>query len=77
MRIKRDDLPEGWSIESADFINKCLQRKADKRLGQGGTEEVKQHYWLRDVDWQALSEKRIEAPYKPRVGSDNFDEVRV
>ena len=25
--IRRRELPVGWSIEAADFINKCLQRK--------------------------------------------------
>lgn len=27
MQLKKHEIPEGWSLESADFINKCLQRK--------------------------------------------------
>jgi serine/threonine protein kinase len=22
--LKKSDIPEGWSVEAADFINKCL-----------------------------------------------------
>jgi hypothetical protein len=24
VQIKKSDIPEGWSLEAADFINKCL-----------------------------------------------------
>lgn len=27
IQIKRADIPRGWSIEAADFINKMIQRK--------------------------------------------------
>ena len=66
-------MPEGWSLEAADFINKLLQRKPGNRLGLNGASEGKQHIWLRDFDWQALLEKKIEAPYKPEQNADNFD----
>ena len=38
-----------------------------------GPAEVKQHIWMRDYDWQGLLEKRLEAPYKPSINTDNFD----
>lgn len=31
--ITRAEIPEGWSIEAADFINKLIQRKPALRLG--------------------------------------------
>jgi serine/threonine protein kinase len=31
--IKRKDLPDDWSPESADFINKLIQRQPTNRLG--------------------------------------------
>jgi len=61
--IKKHELPEGWSLEAADFVNKLLQRKPMNRLGLNGPSEVKNHIWLRDYDWQALLEKKIVAPY--------------
>jgi serine/threonine protein kinase len=34
--IKKSEIPEGWSIEAADFVNKLLQRRPMMRLGWGG-----------------------------------------
>ena len=52
-------------MEAADFINKLLQRKPANRLGLSGPHEVKNHQWLRDVDWQALISKTLPAPFIP------------
>ena len=71
--IKKHELPEGWSMEAADFVNKLLQRKPQTRLGLNGPSEVKNHIWLRDYDWQALLEKKLIAPYQPEKNTDNFD----
>lgn len=46
IQIKRYEIPEGWSVESADFINKTLQRKPHNRLGNNGNAEVKNHPWF-------------------------------
>ena len=63
--LRKADLPEGWSIEAADFINKTLQRKPCNRLGLNGPAEVKSHIWLKDIDWNALENKTLPAPYIP------------
>jgi serine/threonine protein kinase len=63
--IKRTEIPPGWSIEAADFINKLLQRKPALRLGLQGPDQVKQHIWLKEVDWQGLIEKKVPAPSIP------------
>jgi serine/threonine protein kinase len=73
VQIRRHEIPEGWSIEAADFINKCLQRKPANRLGLNGPHEVKQHVWLKDYNWQALLEKKLVAPYMPDKNQENFD----
>jgi protein kinase A len=36
--IKKKEIPEGWSIEIADFINKLLQRRPIVRLGWSGAD---------------------------------------
>ena len=48
-------------------VNKTLQRKPSNRLGLNGPVEIKSHIWLKDIDWQALVEKKVEAPFKPDV----------
>jgi hypothetical protein len=58
-------LPEGWSIEAADFINKLLQRKPANRLGINSPSEVKNHIWLKEINWQEIIEKKAVAPFIP------------
>lgn len=67
VQLKKHEIPEGWSLESADFVNKCLQRKPNCRLGINGPSELKQHVWLRDFDWQGLQEKEIPASFIPKT----------
>mmetsp|Transcript_17926 Transcript_17926/g.20087 ORF Transcript_17926/g.20087 Transcript_17926/m.20087 type:complete len:171 (-) Transcript_17926:17-529(-) len=73
VQVKKYDLPEGWSFEAADFINKLLQRKPANRLGLNGPEEVKSHIWLKDTDWDSIIKKQKVSPYIPNKDSDNFD----
>ena len=63
---------EGWSIESADCINRLLQRKPRKRLGYNGAKEVKNHLWFKNFPWKDLYNRKIPSPFVPRKG-DNFD----
>jgi serine/threonine protein kinase len=77
VQIRRHEIPEGWSIEAADFINKCLQRKPANRLGLNGPHEVKQHVWLKDFNWQALLDKKVVAPYQPEKNQENFDQKQA
>lgn len=77
VQIRKHEIPDGWSLEAADFINKCLQRKPANRLGLNGPHEVKQHVWLKDFNWQALLDKKLTAPYVPEKASDNFDQKQA
>lgn len=78
VQIRKDDIPEGWSREAADFINKVnerykifniqlLQRKPSNRLGLNGASEVKEHIWIKYFPWKELYEKKLEAPFVPKV----------
>ena len=67
--IKKHDLPDGWSIESADFINRLLAKKPSKRLGYGGTNEVKNHVWFRNFEWEKLYDFKMSSPLIPNIPS--------
>lgn len=67
IQIKKSDLPEGYSLESADFINKLIQRKASSRLGFNGIDEIKKHPWLKNVPWQKIENKIFKSPFNPKV----------
>ncbi len=76
VEIKMNEIPPGWSVEAADFINRLIQRKPENRLGNNGSAEVKSHPWLRNFNWEALYEKRLKAPFIP-PSEDNFDESNI
>ena len=71
-RIEFSDLPEGFSYDIADFINKLIQRKPKNRLGKNNINDVLTHPWFADFDWDNCSQKKLRAPYVPKNG-DNFD----
>lgn len=77
VQIKKYEVPDGWTFEAADFINKLLQRKPANRLGLNGPEEVKSHIWLKNSDWNELIKKKEKAPYVPTQDADNFDAIQA
>ena len=73
VQIKGHEIPIGWSYEAADFINKLIQRKVSNRLGyNGGIEEIKNHSWFNEFDWEKVYNKQMTCPFVPIKG-DNFD----
>ena len=73
VQIKGHEIPIGWSYEAADFINKLIQRKVSNRLGyNGGIEEIKNHSWFNEFDWEKVFNKQMTCPFVPIKG-DNFD----
>ena len=72
-RINESDIPYSWSLESADFINKLLIRRPNKRLGYNGIKELKSHIWMKDINWNVLKRKELPAPFLPNHNKENFD----
>ena len=70
--IKEDELNIGWSRECADFINRCIQKTPEYRIGFGGIEELKTHIWIKDFNWEHLKKKELTAPFILR-GKNNFN----
>ena len=72
-KIEEDDIPEGWSEESVDFINNCLKRKESRRLGYiNGVSDLKNHIWFKRFDWESLYNKTMQAPFVPKKAG-NYD----
>ena len=72
-KIKFNHAKKGWSENSRDFINRLLQRRPIKRLGYTGIKELKNHLWMKDIDWDLLNKKKLRAPFIPKKGRDYFD----
>jgi len=63
VQLKKADIPEGWSLEAADFINRLIQRKPMNRLGLNGPQEVKGHPWFKGFPWEKLQNKEMRSPF--------------
>jgi serine/threonine protein kinase len=76
VQLRRQDIPSGWSLEAADFINKLIQRRPSQRLGYNGPAEVRKHTWLKDFPWNKLFDKSMEPSFIPPK-DENFDRRHV
>lgn len=66
--LKKIDTPESWNLEATDFINKCISRRPESRLGLNNCVELKTHVWLKDFDWRGCSKREVKPPFKPKKG---------
>ena len=73
VKISKMEIPENWSIEAADFANKLLIRKDLNRLGYNNEKIIKEHPWVKNVDWNSIKNKKISAPFLPKQNHDNYD----
>ena len=67
------------SDDAKDLLVKLLEKNQNERFGiNGGFEEIKKHPFFKGMDFKALEEKKIEAPFKPILEDSldvrNFDE---
>lgn len=68
--------PMSINRTSAVFIQALLNRDPSKRLGSSGAQEVKNHKFFKNVDWQELYNKNITPPFNPCKGDNitaNFE----
>lgn len=78
VQVKKQEIPEDWSVEAADFVNRLLQRKPINRLGLNGPQEVKSHPWFKNFPWSKLHNKELIPPFAPsRKEEDNFESKQM
>uniref|UniRef100_A0A3Q2ZAS0 protein kinase C n=1 Tax=Kryptolebias marmoratus TaxID=37003 RepID=A0A3Q2ZAS0_KRYMA len=72
--------PRFLSTEAIGIMRRLLRRNPDRRLGSGekDAEEVKKQSFFRNMDWEALLQRKVPPPFVPSIGSkedvSNFDE---
>jgi serine/threonine protein kinase len=68
--IKRGPLqvPQGIPSDALDLIVKLLNRDPKARLGAGPSdaEEIKQHPFFSDINWDDVKERKLKVP-KPTI----------
>ncbi|CAO3692520.1 unnamed protein product [Rhizopus stolonifer] len=79
-KILQDELrfPDDVSSDARGLLRGLLTRDPDERLGNKGSEEIKNHPFFASIDWRKLNQKKLQPPYKPSVESaydtQNFDD---
>lgn len=51
-----------------EFISALIEEDPKKRLGSGGTDEIKQHKFFEGIDWDNIREN--EPPFVPPTNRD-------
>jgi serine/threonine protein kinase len=69
----RPEFPKGLSKTCKDLLTKLLDKDPEKRLGYStGIEEIKNHAWCKNCDWNKYNKKKIKPPLMPRLRTSNF-----
>lgn len=76
VKIEENNVPEGWSLAAVRFCNSALKRKQSQRLGAQGAQQVKEHEWFKDLDFESIKNFTAEPRFVPK-GYDNFDQEHV
>lgn len=72
--------PSAMSPDARDLISGLCTVDTSKRLGniKGGASAVKSHPWFRNIDWDALYNRKVNGPIVPHLrgpaDTRNFDE---
>lgn len=75
----RFEIPRSFDTNAKDIVSKLLTEDRTKRLGctKGGASSIKEHRWFANIDWIALHNGRVDAPFIPKVSGNgdtsNFD----
>ncbi|XP_046699951.1 serine/threonine-protein kinase N1b isoform X1 [Silurus meridionalis] len=71
--------PRFLSTEAISLMRRLLRRNPERRLGSSekDAEDVKKQPFFRDMDWEALLQRKVVPPFKPSLGEkedvSNFD----
>jgi serine/threonine protein kinase len=59
--------PRAMADNTVDIISRLLDVNEKTRLGAGprGVNEIKEHPYFENIDWDLLEQKHVEPPYKP------------
>ncbi|XP_046971684.1 protein kinase C isoform X3 [Vanessa cardui] len=77
--ILHDDVlyPVWLSKDAVSILKGFMTKNPSRRLGvQGGAGGIRAHAFFRDVDWDALAQRRLRPPFRPKKSkreAANFD----
>jgi protein kinase A len=70
------EIPSSFSSDLTDLISKFLELRPNKRYGclENGTKDIKNHKWFSSIDWIAIGEKRLQAPFIPKDNENHYQQ---
>lgn len=62
-----------FSEDIKSLINQLLKVNPKERLGYGkkGSQNVKNHPYFKNIDWEVVASKKIPAPFIPKINENN------
>lgn len=63
--------PKYLSDKAVDFMKKLLTKSPYKRMGYNGANEVKNHEFLSEIDFDQLLMKKVKPPFIPKLEHEN------
>ncbi|KFB41211.1 AGAP002748-PA-like protein [Anopheles sinensis] len=73
--ILRDDVlyPVWLSREAVSILKGFMTKNSAKRLGcTDGENQIRSHPFFKDMDWEALEQRKVRPPFRPRVVYKRF-----
>lgn len=55
------------SQSARNLIKKLLNRDPSKRLGARNVEDIKNHKWFGEIDWNDIKAKSVTPPFRPSI----------
>ncbi|VDK83534.1 unnamed protein product [Litomosoides sigmodontis] len=62
--------PQNFNKLALDFISRLLEKSARRRLGRSGVDEIRNHPFLVDVDWNKCERRELKPPIVPKISND-------
>ncbi len=67
-------IPSTLSQPLREFLAELLRKNPARRLGsKRGIEEIKEHIWCKDINWDRYLAKKVDPPFKPGLRQSHFD----
>jgi len=65
--------PKNFDQNARSIVKHLLEADLSKRYGnlKNGANDIKNHRWFGQIDWNSLLAKKIPVPYKPKVKAPN------
>lgn len=69
---KKVEMCNHFTEEAKDLISKLLTVEPKNRIGYGanGIENIKNHPYFANIDWEKLEERQIKPPFVPQIKGD-------